>query len=76
MKLTVSKLRENIYKILDSVLKTGRPIEIERKGRRLRISAVEPARKLERLERRDVMEADPESLVHLDWSSQWKPKLK
>ncbi|MBI4405710.1 MAG: type II toxin-antitoxin system Phd/YefM family antitoxin [Deltaproteobacteria bacterium] len=76
MKLTVSKLRENIYQILDSVLKTGRPIEIERKGKRLRISAVEPLRKLERLEKRDIMATDPESLVHLDWSSHWKPKLK
>lgn len=41
MPLTASKLRENIYRVLDQVLETGEPVEIERNGRRLRIVAVE-----------------------------------
>ena len=35
MVITASKLRENVYRILDQVLATGEPIEIERNGRRL-----------------------------------------
>ena len=31
MNMTASKLRENIYQVLDEVLKTGIPIEISRK---------------------------------------------
>ena len=42
MILTASKLREDIYRVLDHVLATGEPVEIERNGRRLRIVADEP----------------------------------
>jgi len=74
--LTASKLRENIYKILDEVADTGIPVEITRKGKKLKIVPAEPdARvKTDRLPRRpDTISGDPEDLVHLDWSSEWKP---
>jgi prevent-host-death family protein len=76
MTLTASKLRENIYKILDQVLQTGVPVEIVRGGRRLKIvPADEPATKrLDRLTARpQVLIGDPQELVHLDWSAEWKP---
>jgi hypothetical protein len=34
---TASRLRENVYRILDEVLETGVPVEIERRGKILRI---------------------------------------
>ena len=37
MKITASKLRENVYNILDHALETGVPVEVERKGRILKI---------------------------------------
>jgi hypothetical protein len=76
MALTASRLRENIYRILDQVLDTGIPVEIVRAGRRLRIVRVEeePARKLQNLEPHpDALVGDPEELVHLDWSGEWQP---
>ncbi|MGH7897028.1 MAG: type II toxin-antitoxin system Phd/YefM family antitoxin [Candidatus Binatia bacterium] len=76
MKITASKLRENIYKILDQVLETGAPVDIERRGRRLRIVPADapPGRKLDRLRPRPkTIAGDPEDLVHLDWSGEWKP---
>lgn len=73
MPLTASKLRENVYRILDQVLETGVPVEIERGGKLLRISAAEPRSKLENLKRRDCIVGDPEDLVHLDWSGEWRP---
>ena len=76
MVLTASKLRDNIYKILDQVLETGVPVEIARGRRRLKIvPADERSRsKLERLKARPkVLIGDPENLVHLDWSKEWKP---
>jgi hypothetical protein len=42
MPLTASKLRENIYRILDQVLETGVPVEIERRGKILKIVPTEP----------------------------------
>ena len=73
MGLSASKLRENIYRILDQVLETGVPVEISRKGRTLRIVADEPPSKLSRLKKRPLMLDDPESYVHLDWSGEWRP---
>ncbi|HEX4952795.1 MAG TPA: type II toxin-antitoxin system prevent-host-death family antitoxin [Thermoanaerobaculia bacterium] len=73
MRITASKLRENIYSLLDQVLTTGVPIEIERRGRIIRLVPTEPASKLDRLPQRDYLEGDPEDLVHLDWSSEWRP---
>jgi prevent-host-death family protein len=76
MTLTASKLRENIYKILDEVADTGIPVEITRKGKKLKIVPAEPdsRAKTDRLPRRpDAISGDLEDLVHFDWSSEWKP---
>jgi prevent-host-death family protein len=73
MSLTASKLRENIYRILDQVLETGVPVEIRRKGRTVRIVPAVPPSKLERLKQRDYLTCDPDSIVHLDWSGEWRP---
>lgn len=73
MTLTASKLRENVYRILDQVLATGVPVEIERGGKILRISAAESPGKLANLKRRDCIVGDPQELVHHDWSSEWSP---
>ena len=49
MAITASALRQDIYRILDSVLDSGQPVEVERRGRRLKIAPVVPASKLSRL---------------------------
>jgi antitoxin (DNA-binding transcriptional repressor) of toxin-antitoxin stability system len=74
MVVTASELRQNIYRLLDEVLETGVPLEIERKGRRLRIVAEEPPSKLDRLvPHPDFLVGDPEDFVHIDWSHEWHP---
>lgn len=72
MQVTASGLRQNIYKLLDQVIKTGRPIEIIRKGKKLKIIPVEPKPKLENLKKREIIKCDPDELVHIDWSDEWK----
>ena len=47
MAITASRLRDNVYRILDEVLDTRRPVEIERRGQRLRIVPAEPKGRLE-----------------------------
>ncbi len=70
--MTASALRRDIYRVLDRVLETGEPVIIERKGRRIRISAEEAPSRLNSLVRRaDVVVGDSEDFVHLDWSSEW-----
>ncbi|MFM7536777.1 MAG: type II toxin-antitoxin system Phd/YefM family antitoxin [Acidimicrobiales bacterium] len=71
--LSASKLREDIYRVLDHVLATGEPVEIERNGRRLRIVPDEPPSRLGKLIRRDdVVVGDSDDLVHVDWSGEWR----
>jgi len=73
MPLTASRLRQDIYRILDEVLETGVPVEIVRKGRILRIVADQPRSKLDNLVVRESMNDDPEEYVHIDWSGEWNP---
>ena len=70
--VTPSQLRQDIYRLIDRVLETGEPLEIERRGRRLRLIADEPVDRLS-LIRTDpnLIVGDPEDLVHVDWSPEW-----
>jgi hypothetical protein len=52
MALTASKLRENIYNILDEVAETGVPVEVIRKGVTLRIVPEVKRSKLANLKKR------------------------
>jgi hypothetical protein len=72
-KYTASELRSDVYRVLDSVLETGVPVEIERKGRILRIVAEKAPSRLSRLVRRKVLNCAPDAIVHMDWSKGWKP---
>ncbi len=67
-----TEFRKNIYKLLDQVVSTGIPIEIERKGKRIKIIPEKKTKKLDNLKRRKIFNCDPQDLVHIDWSSEWK----
>lgn len=71
--ITASGLRKDIYRLLDQVLETGVPLQIERRGKILKIIAQDPPDRLGELPARDFIVGDPDDLVHLDWSSEWKP---
>ena len=73
MAISASVLRQNIYKILDRVLETGVPLEIERKHGRLRIIPVKKRSKLDNLKKHTILKCDPEEIVHIDWSKEWRP---
>ncbi len=76
MAMSASRLRENIYRILDEVIESGEPVEIDRKGKLLRIVPVEAPKPplAERIVKRPgLIVGDPEDLVHIDWSSEWNP---
>lgn len=64
--------------MLDQVLETSVPVEIERHGRRLRIVRASAGRspapgKLQRLKPRRYLRCAPEALVHIDWLREWRP---
>lgn len=73
MKTTATALRKDLYNVLDRVLETGEPVEIERNGRIVRLVADRPPSRFDRLVRRDVVVGDPGDLVAMDWSGEWTP---
>ena len=69
-------IQNDIFQLLDKVIKTGVPVEIERKGKRLLISPAEKRRDLDSLEEHpEFIAGNPDDLVHIDWSAEWKPQL-
>jgi antitoxin (DNA-binding transcriptional repressor) of toxin-antitoxin stability system len=74
MRFKATKLRANLYKVLDNVLNSGIPVEIDRRGKLLKIVPMKPKEKLDNLKSHpDYLAVEPESLVHVDWSKEWHP---
>jgi hypothetical protein len=72
MQVTATKFRQNLYSILDQVLETGIPVQIERKGQLLVVEPKEAASLWDRLEAHDIVQGDPDDIIHMDWSGEWK----
>jgi hypothetical protein len=71
---SVSRLRADLYRLLDRVIDTGVPLEVQRRGRRLKIVAADPPGRLANLVPDPTyLDGDPDELVHLDWSGEWRP---
>ncbi|MBP0016924.1 MAG: type II toxin-antitoxin system Phd/YefM family antitoxin [Cyanobacteria bacterium SBLK] len=69
--VTPTELRSNLENLLDEVLKTGMPLEIDRGGKRLRIVPVETTNKLENLVYRpNAIIGDPDELVDISWEQE------
>jgi len=71
-RVSATRLRQNLYAILDEVIESGIPVEIERKEHILKIVPEKPSSRLSRLKRHSVIKGDPEDLVHLNWTALWK----
>jgi prevent-host-death family protein len=72
MAISVTKLRANLYAIVDRVIETGVPVEIERKGETVRLESAKRKSKLQKLAKNpDTIVGDPEDIVHMDWSADW-----
>lgn len=73
MAISPSALRSDLYNILDSVVETGVPVEIDRKGHRLVITLDEPGSRLDRLAARpDLIVGEPGDLVGVSFDD-WRP---
>jgi hypothetical protein len=71
MRVTASKLRENVYRILDEAIRTGTPVGVVRKGVVLRIVPEQRVSKLSGLKRRSGFEGDPDGILKMDWLKEW-----
>ncbi|MFW5923772.1 MAG: type II toxin-antitoxin system Phd/YefM family antitoxin [Planctomycetota bacterium] len=75
--MKTTELRENIYNVLDRIIETGKPVEIERKGAKLKIvpeKDVSPLERLKNKKKKKAYKGDSDELIHMDWSKEWDPK--
>ena len=74
--VTPTELRANIYQLLEEVLQTGIPLEINKGDRKLRIVPVERVDKLQNLvSRPTVITGDADDLADLHWDQEVKLDL-
>jgi PHD/YefM family antitoxin component YafN of YafNO toxin-antitoxin module len=67
--LTVTQLRANLYRVIDQVLDTGIPIQIERRGKILKIVPEKSKSKFDNLEAHPgTIVGNREDIVNIDWS--------
>ena len=72
MAISPTKLRENLYNLLDQVIETQKPLEIVRHGHLLKLMVEKKSGKLAHLASHpEAMRGDPEAFVQIDWSEHW-----
>jgi hypothetical protein len=71
--MKATHLRKNLFRTLDRAAQTGRPVEVESKGRRFRIIALKQPEKFASLEKHpDVFSGDLDCLIAIDWMKEWR----
>ncbi|MEA3286624.1 MAG: type II toxin-antitoxin system Phd/YefM family antitoxin [Candidatus Marinimicrobia bacterium] len=69
--ITPTELRSNIYNLLDEILSTGIPIEVNKGGEKLRIVPIGKVDKLKNLISRDgVINGDSDDLAGVSWEKE------
>lgn len=63
--ISLTNLRKKLFKVVDNVIKTGIPVEIERNGHRLKIILEDKKSKLSNLKPHDCIVGDPDELIDL-----------
>ena len=68
MPLTLSEVRDNLSRLLDEVIKTGKPIELVHHGHMLKIVPCKSKSKLNYLTKHHgAINGSLEDLIHFDW---------
>ena len=83
MAITATKLRSDLYRVIDDVIKKGVPVEVELRGKKVRIVPAEPRDKLANLVKRPgVIVGDPGQLPHVKtfdeakWRKKWGKRFR
>ncbi len=77
MKLAATRLRAELYRVIDHVLETGETVEVERPRGTVVLKPAEPKPRAKSRRRAGknprLVVGDPDDLVQFDWSKHWKP---
>ncbi|MBI4194883.1 MAG: type II toxin-antitoxin system prevent-host-death family antitoxin [Betaproteobacteria bacterium] len=83
MAITATRLRSDLYRVIDEVIRKGVPVEVELRGRKVRIVPAEPRDKLANLVKRPgVIVGDSGRVARVTafdekkWRRKWDRRLK
>ena len=83
MAITATKLRADLYRVIDNVIKNGVSVEVELRGKKVRIVPAEPRDKLAALVKQpSVIIGNPGRLPQVKtfdekkWRKKWDKRLK
>jgi prevent-host-death family protein len=83
MTITATKLRADLYRVIGDVIEKGVSVEVELRGRKVRIVPAEPRDKLAALVKRPgIIVGDPRRLPRINtfdekkWRQKWDKRLK
>lgn len=75
MMITPTKLRENLFNILDEVIESGQVLDINRKGHILHIVPEKKISKLDNIVAKNITKVSDEELINTKWEEEWKPSI-
>ena len=75
-KMNATSLRQNIYAVLDTIMASGQPVYISRKGCTFQIRLLQPEKvSLDALpEIPDLVTGDGGDLPNIHWDDTWSPE--
>ena len=76
MTMTPTDFKKDLFDLLDTILATGKVLEIERNGHIFKVIPPKRTKKIDRLiAHSDAVIGDSDDFVSMDWSSRWKPSI-
>ena len=78
MEINAAEFRQNVYKFLEEVIKTGKPLVILKEGKKLQLSPYleEKSEKRSFFKKKDSQVKDSDEHIHVDWSEDWDTESK
>jgi antitoxin (DNA-binding transcriptional repressor) of toxin-antitoxin stability system len=70
--MKATQLRANLYKTLDEVIATGKPVRVERKGKVVLIVPESPIKQQRVFKKRKLLVNPDEDITEIDWMSEWR----
>ena len=76
MTITPTDFRKDLFNLLDSILLSGKVLEINRNGHIFKVVPPKKSFKLDKLiAHPDAVIGNSDDFVSMDWSSEWKPSI-
>ena len=80
MIVSVTKLRKELFKLMDQIAQSGEPVFVERNGIKIKISRDESSEiskfdRIKEFQGESVLKCPIEEIENIEWDSVWEPHI-